>query len=82
MKRKKKLICRSKQELPSEYQPDFRYSREQAAAYLNFSVETLWRRMKENKIAYYRVGKHLLFNKKDLDDYIESCFVDNKIKDH
>ena len=45
---------------------------EEAAAYLKFSTTYLYRLAKENKIPHVNYGRHVIFRKKDLYDWLGS----------
>ena len=44
----------------------------QAAAYLNFSKAYLYRLAKEKQIPHINFGRHIIFRKKDLYDWLGS----------
>ena len=46
---------------------------DEAAKYLRISKETLWRLRATGKLSYYRVGGKLIFDRAELDAYLESC---------
>ncbi|MCR4954802.1 MAG: helix-turn-helix domain-containing protein [Treponema sp.] len=48
---------------------------EEAAAYLKFSTTYLYRLAKENKIPHVNYGRHVIFRKKDLYDWLGSMVV-------
>jgi excisionase family DNA binding protein len=43
----------------------------EAQVYLNKSHTTMWRLMQAGEIAYSRTGMSLLFDRNDLDDYVQ-----------
>ena len=45
---------------------------EQAAAYLNFSKTYLYRLARANRIPHVNFGRHIIFRKKDLYDWLGS----------
>ena len=48
---------------------------EEAAAYLKFSTAYLYRLAKENKIPHINYGRHIIFRKKDLYDWLGTMVV-------
>lgn len=46
---------------------------DEAAKYLRISKPSLWRLRATGKLAYYRVGGKLIFDRADLDKYLDSC---------
>ena len=48
---------------------------EEAAAYLKFSTTYLYRLAKEKKIPHVNYGRHIIFRKKDLYDWLGAMVV-------
>ena len=48
---------------------------EEAAAYLKFSTAYLYRLAKEKKIPHVNYGRHIIFRKKDLYDWLGAMVV-------
>ena len=48
---------------------------EEAAAYLKFSTAYLYRLAKEKKIPHINYGRHIIFRKKDLYDWLGAMVV-------
>ena len=48
---------------------------EEAAAYLKFSTAYLYRLAKEKKIPHINYGRHIIFRKKDLYDWLGTMVV-------
>ena len=48
---------------------------EEAAAYLKFSTTYLYRLAKEKKIPHVNYGRHIIFRKKDLYDWLGALVV-------
>ena len=49
---------------------------EEAAAYLKFSTTYLYRLAKEKKIPHVNYGRHIIFRKKDLYDWLGAMVVE------
>lgn len=45
----------------------------QAADYLKIPLKTLYQFTHKNKVRYHKLGRHLLFHTKDLDELLASC---------
>lgn len=43
---------------------------QEAASYLGYKVRTLYDKVSKKEIPYYKVGRHVLFDEKELDAYI------------
>lgn len=56
-------------------------SRKEAAAYLGKHVTTIrdWK-IQGRGPAYYKIGRHVMYSREDLDEYIASCREDPKLK--
>ncbi len=50
-----------------------RFDRKQAADYLGVSVITVDRAVAKKKLACYRVGRRIIFDRKHLEDFLSAC---------
>lgn len=53
---------------------------EEAASYLKFSTTYIYRLAKENKIPHVNYGRHIIFRKKDLYDWLGTMVSYNSRK--
>jgi excisionase family DNA binding protein len=61
-------------------QPELRYiDNKSAAEYLHITPVTLWRLRKASKIPFTKVGKKLLFSIDDLDEYLKTELISERI---
>lgn len=57
---------------------DKRFNRKEAANYLQISIITVDRAIKNKKISCYRIGRRVLFSKSHLDEFLKKNEVKAK----
>jgi excisionase family DNA binding protein len=56
--------------------PDDLMTMRQAQEYLHLSRTTMYKLCNERRVRFFRLGHRLVFRRRDLDVYVESCAVE------